>query len=74
MLPLWVILGTPCVSDPGFEIIKLARMQNIELEIIPGVSAVITGFVGAAFSNTFSFLGFVKDKSEQRKKNLNNKL
>lgn len=60
--------GMPCVSDPGFEIIKLARMQNIELEIIPGVSAVITGFVGAAFSNTFSFLGFVKDKSEQRKK------
>ncbi|UUM19714.1 MULTISPECIES: 16S rRNA (cytidine(1402)-2'-O)-methyltransferase [unclassified Mycoplasma] len=58
--------GMPVVSDPGFEVIKLCREQNIDFEIIPGVNAAITAFVGSNFSNTFSFLGFLKDKSSQR--------
>ncbi|WP_027121356.1 16S rRNA (cytidine(1402)-2'-O)-methyltransferase [Mycoplasma leonicaptivi] len=62
--------GMPVVSDPGFEIINLARKNNIELEIVPGVSAVITTFTGSGFSNNFTFLGFIKDKTQQRKNEL----
>nr|WP_322959351.1 16S rRNA (cytidine(1402)-2'-O)-methyltransferase [Mycoplasmopsis canis]WQQ12717.1 16S rRNA (cytidine(1402)-2'-O)-methyltransferase [Mycoplasmopsis canis] len=62
--------GMPSVSDPGFEIINSAREHNIAVEIIPGVSASITAFVGSGFSNNFTFMGFVKDKTEQRKKEL----
>ncbi len=31
--------GMPLVNDPGFEIVKLANANNIDIEIIPGVSA-----------------------------------
>ncbi|MBU4693135.1 16S rRNA (cytidine(1402)-2'-O)-methyltransferase [Mycoplasma sp. CSL7491-lung] len=58
--------GMPVVSDPGFDLIKLAREKNIDLEIIPGVSAVITAFAGSSFSNNFTFCGFIKDKTIQR--------
>ncbi|TDV23565.1 16S rRNA (cytidine1402-2'-O)-methyltransferase [Mycoplasmopsis mustelae] len=62
--------GMPLVADPGFNIINLARQNNIEIEIIPGVSAAITAFVGSGFSHNFTFLGFIKDKSQQRKNQL----
>ncbi|WP_117275726.1 16S rRNA (cytidine(1402)-2'-O)-methyltransferase [Mycoplasmopsis edwardii] len=62
--------GMPVVSDPGFGIINLARERGIEVEIIPGVSASITAFTGANFSSQFTFLGFIKDKTEQRKNDL----
>lgn len=58
--------GMPAVSDPGFSIIKLAREENVPLEFIPGVSALTLAFVGSGFSNNFTFLGFVKDKTSQR--------
>ncbi|QGZ97899.1 16S rRNA (cytidine(1402)-2'-O)-methyltransferase [Mycoplasma sp. NEAQ87857] len=58
--------GMPVVSDPGFEVIKQARENNIEVEIIPGVNAAITAFVASNFTSTFSFNGFIKDKTQQR--------
>ncbi|WLP85719.1 16S rRNA (cytidine(1402)-2'-O)-methyltransferase [Mycoplasma seminis] len=58
--------GMPVVSDPGFEVISQARENGIQVEIIPGVNAAITAFVGSNFSNEFTFLGFIKDKSQQR--------
>lgn len=64
--------GMPAVSDPGFELIKQARDHNFDIQIIPGVSASITAFVGAGFSNEFTFLGFLKDKSSQRQAQLQN--
>ncbi|QZE12615.1 16S rRNA (cytidine(1402)-2'-O)-methyltransferase [Mycoplasma sp. Ms02] len=58
--------GMPVVSDPGFELIQMARINNFEIEIIPGVNAAITAFVGSNFSSTFAFNGFFKDKTQQR--------
>ncbi|MFV8475970.1 16S rRNA (cytidine(1402)-2'-O)-methyltransferase [Mycoplasma sp. T193] len=58
--------GMPVVSDPGFEVIAQAKDAGLEVEIIPGVNAAITAFVGSNFSNEFTFLGFIKDKSQQR--------
>ncbi|WP_406614018.1 16S rRNA (cytidine(1402)-2'-O)-methyltransferase [Mycoplasma corogypsi] len=58
--------GMPVVSDPGFAIIKLALENDIEIEIIPGVNAAVTAFVGSNFTSEFTFLGFIKDKTQQR--------
>ncbi|QCZ36917.1 16S rRNA (cytidine(1402)-2'-O)-methyltransferase [Mycoplasma nasistruthionis] len=58
--------GMPVVSDPGFDAISQALAQDIDIEIIPGVTAAITAFVGSNFSAEFTFLGFIKDKTQQR--------
>ncbi|BBU47878.1 16S rRNA (cytidine(1402)-2'-O)-methyltransferase [Mycoplasmopsis felis] len=62
--------GMPLISDPGFDILNLAKENNIDIEVIPGVSASTMAFTGSGFSNTFSFLGFMKDKTIQRKNEL----
>lgn len=62
--------GMPVISDPGFMVIKEARINDIEIELIPGVSAVTSAFVLSNFSNIFSFMGFLKDKTIQRKNEL----
>ncbi|WP_027120817.1 16S rRNA (cytidine(1402)-2'-O)-methyltransferase [Mycoplasmopsis lipofaciens] len=62
--------GMPLISDPGFELIKEARSNDIQLELIPGVNAAISAMALSGLSNTFTFLGFPKEKSSQRKKQI----
>ncbi|KUH47187.1 16S rRNA (cytidine(1402)-2'-O)-methyltransferase [Mycoplasmopsis meleagridis] len=62
--------GMPLISDPGFDIIKEARNNNIEIELIPGVNAAISTFVLSAFASEFIFLGFPKEKISQREKQI----
>ncbi|MGY6172263.1 16S rRNA (cytidine(1402)-2'-O)-methyltransferase [Candidatus Mycoplasma pogonae] len=64
--------GTPLVSDPGYDLVHLARNNNIELEIIPGPSAFVAAFALSGFSHPLTFLGFLKDKSNQRSQQLAN--
>ncbi|WP_027334978.1 16S rRNA (cytidine(1402)-2'-O)-methyltransferase [Mycoplasmopsis felifaucium] len=64
--------GMPLVSDPGFDLIKEARLNNIEIELIPGVNAAISAFALSGLSNTFIFHGFPKEKSGQRLKQIEN--
>ncbi|UUD35397.1 16S rRNA (cytidine(1402)-2'-O)-methyltransferase [Mycoplasmopsis caviae] len=58
--------GMPLVSDPGFELIKQARLNKIDVEIVPGVNAAISAFALSGLSNTFVFMAFPKEKSGQR--------
>ncbi|AWX42912.1 putative SAM-dependent methyltransferase [Metamycoplasma cloacale] len=62
--------GMPCISDPGFEIIKVAKQNNIFIDVIGGPTALIHALIKANFSNTFTFLGFLKDKSISRQNQL----
>ncbi|VEU76992.1 16S rRNA (cytidine(1402)-2'-O)-methyltransferase [Mycoplasmopsis columbina] len=62
--------GMPLISDPGFELVKKARENNIEIEIIPGVNAAITTLALSSLASTFVFLGFPKEKSKQRQDQL----
>ena len=62
--------GMPVVSDPGFEIIKQAIKENIKIEVIPGVSSVITTMVLSNLDSHFKFLGFLKPKTIQRQNQL----
>ncbi|MGX9340466.1 16S rRNA (cytidine(1402)-2'-O)-methyltransferase [Mycoplasma sp. 4044] len=58
--------GMPAVSDPGFEIVRLCKQNDVDVEVIGGPTALIHAFIKANFSSTFSFIGFLKDKSQQR--------
>ncbi len=61
--------GLPGVSDPGREIIALARERGLAVEIIPGPSAVVTAFVAAALPGEgFSFLGYLPSRDADRRR------
>ena len=51
--------GWPCVSDPGFLVIREAHKNGIEPEYIPGVSALtFTAMASGLPSDKFAFYGF----------------
>ena len=35
--------GTPCISDPGYELVDIAHQNDIKVVTIPGASSVIAG-------------------------------
>ena len=52
--------GTPCISDPGEEIVRLARENRIAVYGIPGPSAIITALsISGLPSGNFYFVGFL---------------
>ena len=58
--------GMPVINDPGYEVIRAAVAADVEIEVIPGVSATITTLVLSNFDTHFTFIGFLKPKSGQR--------
>lgn len=55
--------GTPCISDPGFRLVKLASEQGITVTPIPGASALTTLISASGFpTDTFTFHGFLPHK------------
>jgi 16S rRNA (cytidine1402-2'-O)-methyltransferase len=60
--------GTPTVSDPGEQLIRVAIAAGIRVEPIPGASAVLAMLAVCGLpSETFTFLGFPPTKSSDRK-------
>jgi len=60
--------GTPGISDPGHELIKLVIDAGIRVESIPGPSAVITALVLSGLPTArFAFEGFPPRKSGERR-------
>ncbi|MCF0104607.1 MAG: 16S rRNA (cytidine(1402)-2'-O)-methyltransferase, partial [Eggerthellaceae bacterium] len=58
--------GTPGVSDPGLEIVRLARDEAISLVVLPGPSAAILAYVYSGFEREdFYFAGFLPRKEGQ---------
>lgn len=63
--------GTPCVSDPGAMLCDLAHESGIEVDAMPGPSAVTTALMlSGFFAQRFAFLGFLPRKSGAMKKEL----
>ncbi len=63
--------GTPCVSDPGFLLVREALKSGIEPQIIPGVSALTFAVAASGLpSERFSFYGFLPVKQGRRTKAL----
>ncbi|MCQ2979018.1 MAG: 16S rRNA (cytidine(1402)-2'-O)-methyltransferase [Clostridia bacterium] len=60
--------GTPCISDPGYEIVKEAHENGIEVYGVPGCSAVINSLSIAGFDTlSFSFMGFLPRENKETK-------
>lgn len=58
--------GTPCVSDPGFELIEKAHREGIEVIPIPGPSSVVAALSASGFrADSFVFHGFAPRKKNE---------
>ncbi len=63
--------GTPCISDPGFLLVRECLRNNIKVECLPGATAFVPALVNSGFpSDRFIFEGFLPQK-KGRKKRLN---
>lgn len=55
--------GTPCISDPGWKLVKAAVAENIPVTSLPGPSAAACALAGAGLTGgAFTFLGFLPRK------------
>ena len=63
--------GTPVVSDPGYFLIKEARLHGIKVVPIPGPNAAIAALSASGMpSDRFAFEGFLPAKTTARQKHL----
>ncbi len=61
--------GMPGICDPGEDLIKEARSNEINIVCIPGPCAAITALVSSGLpSSKFTFEGFLPKKPSERKK------
>jgi len=55
--------GTPCISDPGWKLVREALAAGVKVTSLPGPSAVACALAGAGITGgAFSFLGFLPRK------------
>ncbi len=55
--------GMPCISDPGFRLVRAARAENIPVFVVPGPVAAISALVLSGFpTDRFTFCGFYDPK------------
>lgn len=61
--------GTPCISDPGNELIKAAVEEGIRVVGVPGCCAAVTALSVSGFDlSSFTFYGFFPRESADRRK------
>ena len=60
--------GTPAVSDPGRHVVEAAAAAGVEVESIPGPSAVTTALAASGFpGDRFVFEGFIPRAGKDRR-------
>jgi len=61
--------GTPGISDPGYLIVKHCIDKEIEVECLPGATALIPALVNSGLpADRFTFEGFLPQKKGRQKK------
>ena len=65
--------GTPVISDPGYEMAKVAIENNFNVVSLPGATALIPALtVSGIEPMPFLYYGFLNSKESKRKKELEN--
>ena len=60
--------GMPCISDPGYGLIKALLEHNLPWTVIPGPSSTLSALVLSGFSSDrFLYLGYAPRKKGQRR-------
>jgi len=61
--------GTPSISDPGFLLVRACVENDIQVECLPGATALIPALVNSGFpSDKFCFEGFLPQKKGRQKR------
>ena len=61
--------GTPCISDPGNELIKVAIEEGIKVVGVPGCCAAVNALAISGFDlSSFLFFGFFPRENVERRK------
>jgi len=61
--------GTPCISDPGYELVGRALEIGAQVDVISGANAITTALCASGLpSDGFRFLGFPPRKESQLKR------
>ena len=59
--------GMPVISDPGQILVLHCQVHQIEYDVLPGASAVVTAYAASGFeSGKFLFYGFLPSKGSER--------
>ncbi len=63
--------GTPIISDPGYELVKIAIENNYNVVALPGPTALIPALITSGLSSQpFLFYGFLNNKHSKKQKEL----
>ena len=63
--------GTPCISDPGFKIVRKAIETGLKIVAIPGAAAFVNALIVSGLpTGSFFFGGFLPSKKIERQRRL----
>jgi len=59
--------GTPIFADPGSRLVQSALEQKLDIEVVPGVTSIMTALVRSGLDlETFYYAGFLPRKNDER--------
>lgn len=60
--------GTPCIADPGYQLVRDAVAEGISVIPIPGASAAVAALSASGLpTDCFTFIGFLPSKQGKRR-------
>ena len=61
--------GTPGISDPGWILLKLAQDEGLDVDVLPGPTALVPAVIMSGLSpQPFMFVGFPPEKQGERER------
>ena len=64
--------GMPCISDPGEQLVKLAKENGVTVTVVPGPCAAIAGLaISGMDTSQFVFEGFLSTNKKNKLESLN---